>query len=114
MDYILTGKYQHSKQGNDGKKRNKMLYFLNGTLILEQKVPFDENYDSGYQLRTDIDDEYLLDGYLYQKRKYVPSGAWWRTWKYREEGKLREVKYPISKKILKPFNIPKGLKIEIS
>lgn len=113
-DYVLTYKYQHSKKCADGKRINKLLYFLNGVLILEQKMPFDDSWDNGYQIRTVIFDEFLLDGRLYQKRKYSNSGAWWRASKHKEDGKIREVKYPISKKILEQFNIPKGTRIEVT
>lgn len=112
MEYKLTTHYQHSKKEGDGKRRNKLLFFLNGILIFEQKVPFDETYDHGYQNRTYITDIYLLDGNIYQKRQYNPSGAWWRSRNFKEaKGKIREVKYPVSKKILSIFNIPKGMKI---
>jgi hypothetical protein len=113
MEYKLTSKYQHSKLHADGKRRNKLLYFLNDVLILEQKVPFDESYERGFQNRTSIYDEFLLNNNLFQKRKVAKERAWWIQAVHGHEYKIREVKFPVSKKILKQFNIPKGTIIKI-
>ena len=114
MDYIFTCAYQHSKVCSDNRKRNFLLFFLNDVLILKQKMPFDETYDGGHQNRTWITDIHLLNGYIHQKRQAKSGGAWWRSSNPKEtDGKLREVKYPISKKILEQFNIPKDTKITL-
>lgn len=101
MEYKLTSKYQHSKKGKDGKNKNYLLYFLNDILIFKQKMPFDENYEKGWENRTRISDVYLLNSELHQTRQVIGSD------------KIRNVKYPISKKLLSQFNIPTGLKISI-
>lgn len=109
--YELTSHLKRSKHC-DGKFRNVLQYYLNGVLILEQKYPFDADFDYGYQFRTDIKDEYLLNGNLHQTRQYESSHYyWWRCSKQKKEGKVRHVKYPISKKVLSQFNIPKDVKI---
>lgn len=109
--FKLTSKYQHSVHCRDGKRRNYMLYFLNGVQILKQKKPFDNRYDKGFDGCCYICDEYILNGKLYQTR-YSNSD---QPRKYYEAGLdvPRSVSYPISKKILKQFNIPEDLKIEI-
>lgn len=97
MEYNLTYNLKHAKHCNDGKRRDVNQYYLNNILILEQKNPYDSSYELGWQHRTDISDEYLLNGNLHQTREY--------------KGKVRNVKYPISKNILEQFDIPKDLKI---
>jgi hypothetical protein len=104
MDYKFTYAYQHSKVCGDNRKKNFLLFFLNDVLILKQKMPFN-------RWITDI---HLLNGYIHQKRQAKSGGAWWRSSNPKEtDGKLREVKYPISKKILEQFNIPKDTKITL-
>jgi hypothetical protein len=112
MDYKLTLKYQHAKRDKKGKCRDYYLYFLNDVLILKQKVPFNENWDSGWQHHTRLQDTHLLNGRIHQIRKTSMPGAWWRGSQHFED-KVREVKFPISKKILEQFNIPKDLKISL-
>jgi len=102
MGYKFIYTYQHSKVCGDNKRRNFLLFFLNDVLILKQKMPFDETYDHGHQNRTWITDIYLLNGNIHQKRQAKENN-----------GKLREVKYPISKKLLEQFNIPKDTKITL-
>lgn len=114
MEYKLTCNVKHAKHCKDGKDRNILQYFLNDILILEQKYPFDTNYDKGYQYTTDIRNEYLLNSNLYQTRQYEPSAAWWRCFHKKQQGRIRNVKYPISKKILEQFNIPKDYRITLS
>jgi hypothetical protein len=97
-EFKLTFNVQHSKRCKDGKRRNILQYFLNNQLIFEQKYPYDETYDYGYQYRTDIYQEYILNGYLYQKRKHDEK-----------ENKIRLVRYPLSQKKLEKFNIPENL-----
>jgi hypothetical protein len=67
MNYILTNHRQYSKKCKDGKHRNYSIYFLNGIQILKQKIPFDTNWDRGFDRRTGIYDEYILNGKMYLK-----------------------------------------------
>lgn len=97
MNYKLTTKAQINRKGKDGKNRSFLLVFLNGSLILKQKIPFDPEYNRGYQHNTEIKDIYLLNGRIYQTRI--------------KEQKQRLVSYPISKTKLEIFNIPKNMKI---
>ena len=110
MEYKLTKKYQHSKKCNDNRRRNFLIFFLNDIQIFKQKVPYDENFDHGCQNRTSFDNIYLLNGYINQKRQSDANVSCFGN----EQGKMREVKYPVSKKILEQFNIPKDLKITLS
>jgi hypothetical protein len=104
MEYKLTCKVQCSKKCADGKKRNYLLYFLNGVQILRQKFPYDEGYDKGFDKRTAIYDEYLLNGSLHQTRKH------WHGCSQQP----RQVRYPISKAKIQQFDIPQNHRIEIS
>ena len=106
MEYKLTKKYQLSKHCKDSKDRNFIIYFLNGVEILKQKVPFDTNFELGFDRRTVITDEYILNGQIHQTRYFREAcGA--------EPKKIRNVSYPLSKKILKTFEIPVDFKITI-
>lgn len=109
MEYKLTAKSQYSHHDNDGKDRNYMLYFLNGVLIHKHKIPFDRNWEVGFDRTTSIYDEYILNNKLYQKRR-----CWYGCLNpMNNKTKIREVSYPLSKRILSQFNIPKNLKIEL-
>ena len=103
MELNLTSKWQFSYHDNDGKDRNYILFFLNGVLILKQKCPYDTNWER----LTSIYDVYLLNGKLYQKRR-KNFGC---SHPDNDKTKIREVSFPISKKILKQFNIPNNTKI---
>jgi hypothetical protein len=106
MEFKLTSKYQKSKKCKDGKYRNFVLYFVNGILILRQKLPFDTSYSIDSDLRTWIRNEYLLNGNLYQERIHIEDS---------EKGNpSRHVRYPISKKLLNELGIPENFKVEIS
>ena len=94
MEFKLTSNTQLSFHDKDGCDRNYISYYLNGVLILKQKIPFDTNYEKGYDRRTSIYDEYILNGRLYQTRKHCDSS------------KIRNVSYVLSKNKLKQFNIP--------
>lgn len=100
MHYILTIKIQYSKKCKDGKYRNFLLFFLNDVKILTQKNPYDESYYLGYDKRLCYKNIFLLNNNLYQTRY--------------DEKRSRDVKFPVSKKILKQFDIPKNMKIELS
>ena len=109
MEYKLTSKYQHAKRLPKGVRRSIRLYFLNGVRIFEQKVPFDEKGEFG-DPKWHFKNEYLLNGRMYQTR-------WSRNWSRDLGGFVdtsRDVSYPISKKILEQFNIPKDLKIVLT
>jgi rRNA maturation protein Nop10 len=69
MEFILTQKYQFRKKCKDGHRRNYLIYFLNDIQILKQKIPFDTSYKAGHDCRTHIDDDFLLNGCIHQKRK---------------------------------------------
>jgi len=113
IEYKLTVHTQHSKKGRDGRRRNYWLYFLNDVLILKQKAPFDEKWDHGWQYQTARSACFLLNGNLYQTRTIKTPLAWWRGPGVDKTPKIREVRYPISKKILEQFNIPPDTKIEL-
>jgi len=115
MEFILTSKVQWGKKCKDDHSRNFLLYFLNGVQILKQKYPFDETFDYGHDAKTRIYDEYLLNGSIHQTRCYM-SGVWWRSSRKPKdsEPKPRQVRYPISKKILNELEVPKDLKINIT
>ena len=111
MAHNLTCHVQRNKRGKDNKSRSYILFFLDDVLILKQKLPFDEDFDHGHQHGTHFDDVYLLNGNLHQTRKYVPSAAWWRSLKYKEEKKERKVRFPVSKKKLKELGVDPNEKI---
>jgi hypothetical protein len=104
--FKLTCKGQLSKHCKDGKDRNFLYYFLNDVLILKQKIPFDIRWERGCDRVTGIYDDYLLNGKLYQTR----SKKQWNS----SVDDVRQVYFPISKKVLAQFNIPKDLKIDFS
>jgi len=95
----LTSKAQFSKTGKDGKQRNFLSYFLDGVLIFKQKISFNEKMEHGFDRRTRIYDDYLLNGKIHQTRMNIDTR------------KVREVYFPVSKEILKKLNVPKDLKI---
>jgi hypothetical protein len=107
MEFKLTSKTQYSHHDKDGADRNYISYYLNDVLILKQKIPFDKDYEVGFDRRTSIYDTYLLNGKIYQKRCknygcFHPDN---------DESEVREVSFPISKEKLSEFNIPKDLMI---
>lgn len=88
---ILTRKLSNSCHCSDGKRRNKLRYFLDGVLILEQKIPFETDIDYGFDRITNIIDEYLYNGKIYQTRI--------------KNEKVRYVSFPIRKTVTLPKNI---------
>lgn len=101
MEFKLTCKSQLNKRGNDKKCRSYLIFFLNNVQILKQKLPFEADYENGFNHRTSFINTYLLNGNLYQTREKF--------------GKTRNVSYPISKNKLSEIGlIPDNLKIEIS
>lgn len=106
MEYKLTSKYQHAKKLPNGKTRSMLLYFLNDICIFEQKIPFDETAEYGYS-KWHIKNEFLLNGRIHQTR-------WDKHWVVELDNyelTTRDVTYPVSKKVLEQFNIPKDFKI---
>lgn len=95
--FILTKKYQFAKHDKDGKDRNYVLYFLNGKQILKQKVPFDAEFERGYDKNTRIFDEYIENGRIHQTRTHL--------------GVSRKVSFPLSKILLKELEVTKDTKI---
>ena len=110
MEYKLTSNWQYSHHDIDGCDRNYVSFYLNDVFLLKQKIPFDIDFEVGFDRRTSIYDIYLLNGKLYQKR-HKTFGC---SDPDNEYQKVREVYYPVSKKKLSQFNIPKDLKIELS
>lgn len=94
----LTCKFQHSQHCNDGKRRNFLLIFFDNVLILKQKIPYDDTIEAGYDNTTSIYNIYLFNGKIYQTRT--------------REGKIRQVSFPVSKKILNQLNIDNTTKYE--
>ena len=104
MEYKLTSKYQHAKKLSNGTIRSIRLYFLNNVKIFEQKVPFDEKGENG-DAKWHFKNEFLLNGKIHQTRCSL-------SWNGVQES--RDVSFPISKKVLEQFNIPKDFKIILS
>ena len=109
MEFKLTSKCQYSHHDGDGCDRNYQLFYLNDILILKQKIPFDTNWERGFDRRTSIYDVYLLNGRLYQKR----CKNFGCSHPDNVKSEVREVYYPISKKKLEQFNIPKDCRISL-
>jgi hypothetical protein len=109
MEFKLTSNWQYSHHDKDGCDRNYISFYLNNVLILKQKIPFDINWESGFDRRTSIYDVYLLNGKLYQKRrKYLGCSH-----PDNDKMRIREVSFPLSKNRLAQFNIPKDFKVEL-
>jgi len=108
MEFKLTSKHQYSHHDKDGCDRNYLSFYLNDVLILRQKIPFDVNFDRGYDRITSIYDVYLLNGKLYQKR----SKSFGCSHPDNDKSEVREVSYPVSRKILEQFNIPKTHRVD--
>jgi len=106
MEFIGTTKYQHAAVLRNNTRRSIMLYFVNGIQIFKEKIPFDENYEqgTGKWVFTNV---YLLNGKLYQTR----SNDRWCNHTSTYIIKSRDVKFPLSKRILEQVNIPVDLKI---
>ena len=100
MEYKLTDKCQINKRGKDKKCKSYLVYFLNDVQILKQKLPFEDDYENGFNHRTSFNNVYLLNGKLHQTRIKFE--------------KIRDVSYPISKNKLKQLEVPMDFKIELS
>lgn len=87
---MLTSKFVHSRKCKDGKNRNFMVYFLNGVEILKLKVPFQENWEFGFQdCHTTFENERIEGNRLHMTKT-----------NHGTNNKVRQVSYPISKKKL--------------
>ena len=107
MEFKLTTNRQYSHHDKDGCDRNYLSYYLNDVLIFKQKIPFDTNWEKGFDRRTSIYDDYLLNGKIYQKR----TKQYGCNHPDNDKSEIREVSFPVSKKILLQFNIPIDLKL---
>lgn len=108
MDYRLTANTQFSHHDKDGRDRNYISYFLNDILIIKQKIPFDTNWESGFDRRVHIYDAYILNGKMYQKRQFSYGCGDSRN----DKTEVRNVSFPLSKRVLSQFNIPKDFRID--
>ena len=99
MEFKLTIKRQHAHFDKDKHHRNYLLVFINNICIFKQKIPFDTDYEAGYDMKP-IYNIYILNGRLHQTRK--------------RKGVEKDVSYPLSKKRLEAFNIPEELRIDTS
>lgn len=110
MKYKLVCKYSHAKKQINGKTRSIRYYYLNNVLIFQQKVPFDENMRYGYGGKWHYENEYLLDGKLFQTRYNNVYHSVTAIY----EKMCRDVYYPVSKRKLEEVGFPNGLKLELS
>ena len=100
MEYKLTKKCQLNKRGKDKKCKSYLIYFLNDVQILKQKLPFESDYENGFNHLTGFNNVYLLNGKLHQTRIKFE--------------KTRDVSYPISKNKLNQLEVPIDLKIKLT
>lgn len=110
MEFKLTSNRKYSNHDKDGCDRNYLSFYLNDVLILKQKIPFDTNWEIGFDRRTSIYDVYLFNGKLYQKRR-KNFGC---SHPDNDKSEVREVSYPISKRVLEQFDIPKDFRVDAS
>ena len=68
---------------------------MNGIELLKQKLPYDTDYEYGWQHQTGIDNVYLLNGKIHQTRT--------------KDGKCRVISFPVSKNKL--VGIPSNIRI---
>ena len=59
MEFKLTSHWKYSHHDKDGCDRNYISFYLNGVLILKQKIPFDTDWEKGFDRRTAIYDVYV-------------------------------------------------------
>jgi len=97
--FKLESNAQINKHCKDGKDRSYLQYYLNNVKILQQKLPFNEHYENGYNHKTSISDEYILNGKMYQTRYDTVTD------------KERHVSFPLSKIKLKELGVPNDFKI---
>lgn len=112
MEHKLTAKTQHSKRCNDGRRRNFLLFFIDGTLVLQQKVPYDETMEWGYDGALHLEDVYYQDGRIYQTR--IGKAIWSSPEKRWIPGEKRNVHFPVSRKILKQLDLPEGSRLQLT
>lgn len=113
MKHELTSHAQINKRGKNGKSNSYLLWFIDGTQILKQKIPYDDSWDHGGQHRTKIYDCYVLNGRLHQTRKqYKGCKLDKKTNEYvLKYSKERHVSFPISKQKLNKLGILPDVKI---
>jgi len=105
MEFVLTSNIQKGRKCSDGKSRTLITYYVNGVEILTQKVPYDEEYDFGFCHRIGIYDVYVLGNNIYQKRQKIGCTL------PDEEIPVRDVKFPLSKKVLEDIGLPPDFKL---
>jgi len=109
----LTSHIQLGKKCNDGKSRNFILFFLNDVQILKQKLPYEDDWERGFDKHTHFDDVYLLNGKIHQTRS--KNLRWCGSPKYKfRNNKIRQVSFPVSKKKLNELGINPTQKIILS
>lgn len=113
MELLLTKKYKHSVRGKDGKRKNWMVFCINGVELFRQKCPFNEFAEHGWQCKWRYENIYIQNGKLFQTRY---GTAWSREEGSNERIRVNErhVQYPLSKKKLEELGVPLELKIELN
>lgn len=112
MEHKLTVKAQHSKKCSDGRRRNFFLFFIDDLLVMQQKIPYDETMEWGYDGVLHLEDVHYQNGRIHQTR--VGRNKWSSTEKRWIPGKKRKVHFPVSRKTLGDINLPEGIKIELT
>lgn len=110
MELLLTEKYKHSVRGKDGKRKNWMVFCINGVELFRQKCPFNEFAEHGWQGKWRYENIYIHNGKLFQTRygtTYDNNSSEWIRFSE------RRVSYPLSKKKLEALKVPSDLKIEL-
>lgn len=67
--YNLTTRFLYNRRTKEGNCRSYILYMINGITILKQKIPFDINYENGWQHTTDIKDIFIKWKYISNTQK---------------------------------------------
>jgi len=111
MEFEITEKYLHSKLGKDKKRRNWMVFFLNGVELFRQKCPFNEFACHGWQGKWRYENIYIHNGKLFQTR-YGTTFS--KITGERIRVNERHVKYPLSKTKLLELGVPFDLKIKLT
>ncbi len=103
---------QHSKRCSDGRRRNFFLFFIDGVQVMSQKIPYDESMERGYDGTISLENVYYEKGSIHQTR--VGRHKWDPVKKAWGAGERRQVKFPVSRKILKELSLPDEIKIELA
>lgn len=95
MINILKKKTKFRVHDKDGKRRNYIIYTLNGELLMKQKYQFDEKAERGFDICLHIKDDYLLNGRIHQTRINGNTNE------------VRKVSFPVSQTVLKKYHLKK-------